>query len=31
MTDLINFFINNQLIEDIEQEMDKLNNYVNSI
>ena len=31
MTDLINFFIKNQLIEDIDQEMEKLNNYINSI
>lgn len=31
MMDLINFFIKNQLIEDIDQEMEKLNNYVNSI
>ena len=31
MTELIKFFIENQLIEDIEQEMEKLNNYVNSI
>lgn len=31
MTELIRFFIENQLIEDIDQEMEKLNNYVNSI
>lgn len=31
LQDLIKFFMENQLIEDIEQELDKLNNYVNSI
>lgn len=31
LQDLIKFFMENQLIEDIEQELDKLNNYVSSI
>lgn len=31
LRDLITFFIDNQLIEDIDQELDKLNNYVASI
>ena len=31
LSELIKFFIANQLIEDIDQELDKLNNYVASI
>ena len=31
LSDLIKFFMDNQLIEDIDQELDKLNNYIASI